>query len=117
MDGGCLLYRYVIADNPKIELVKFDHPSLLEFLHPFSVFASVGHVYYQAHKIIAIEHRFVPPLSLDVLGFVARGAELLDDLQDRISQPLGRNVAPVVELKWQQYLESPPPAAHSLPCL
>jgi hypothetical protein len=68
-----------------------------------------------ADQVVAVECAAVPPVPLNVLCLVAGRAELLDDLQHGVSQPLGGDVAAVVELEGEQHLESPPPAAHSSP--
>ena len=39
-------------------------------------------------------------------------AEVIDNFQDGFGEPVGRNLSPVIELQREQYLESPPVAAH-----
>jgi hypothetical protein len=90
-------------------------PSLFECLHPPTILQRVRHVDAEANEVVAIENAGVPSVPFDALCLVAGGAEMLNDLEDGISQQLGWNVAAVVELEREQHLESPPPAAHSSP--
>jgi hypothetical protein len=104
-----------VANKPQFELIELLLPSLLESLHPLSVSIRVGKVYNEPNKIIAVENIRMAPMSLDFLRLVAGGSELIDNFKYCFSQQVGWNVATVVELEWEQHLESPPPAAHSSP--
>ena len=104
-----------ITHHPEFELFKLLLPPLLEPLHPLPVLGRVGYVYDEAHEVVAVHDRAVTSVPFDALGFITGGAELFDDLQNRLSQPFARDVAAVVELEREQHLESPPPAAHRSP--
>ena len=52
------------------------------------------------------------PVSLDLLRLVTGRAKVIYDFQDCFSERFGWYVASVIELKWEQDLESPPSAAH-----
>jgi hypothetical protein len=75
-----------------------------------------GNINDEADKIVPIDGDALLPMPFDSLCFVACCAELADDFEHGVSQPLGWDVAAVVELEREQHLESPPLAAHSSPC-
>jgi hypothetical protein len=96
-------------------LLKFAFPAALECLHPAAVFLGVGYIDDEPNQVVAIENGALSPMAFDFLSFVAGGAELLDDFEEGVSEPLGGDVAAVVELEREQHLESPPLAAHKSP--
>jgi len=51
-------------------------------------------------------------VSFDLLRLVAGGAKVIHDFQDGLSEQLAGHIPSVIELKWEQDLESPPFAAH-----
>ena len=107
--------RLTGAHGPEVDLLQLDTPALLEGHHPRVIRDRVGQVNNQPNKRIAVVSTTVPPMPLDALSLVAGSSEARNDFEDRVSQPLCRNVATVVELEREQYLESPPPAAHRSP--
>jgi hypothetical protein len=54
------------------------------------------------------------PSTFDSLILITNGTEFLHDLENGISQQIGRDVPAVVKLQWEKYLESPQGAAHTL---
>src|ERR1019366_9887744 len=98
------------------QLLQLNFPPLFEGFHPSGVFRKVRYIHHEPHKCITVMNARVPPMTLHTFCLIAGGTELLNNLKHGISQPLGWNVAAVVELQWKHSLESPPPVAHSLPC-
>jgi hypothetical protein len=52
------------------------------------------------------------PMTFDGKCFIAGGAEMVDDFENGIGEPLRRNLASVIEPEWKQNLVSPLLAAH-----
>jgi hypothetical protein len=115
--SGALLDFDRIADHPEFDLFEAVLPTFLEPLHPLAISRRAGHVDSDSDQIIPIEDTTVPPMALDLLGFIAGRAKLVDNLQDGCGDPFGRNGTPVIELEGKQHLEAPPLAAHRWPSL
>src|SRR5437867_3626215 len=101
--------------HPQIKLIELEFPSFFERFHPSTILRGVGNIHEEPDEVVAIEHAGMPPVAFYGLRLIAGGAELPNDFEHRVSQPLGGDVAGVVELERQEYLESPPPAGHSWP--
>jgi len=53
-------------------------------------------------------------VALDFLCLITGGAEVVNYFQDCFREPFGWNIAAIIELEREQYLESPPSAAHRM---
>ena len=80
------------------------------------MYLGIGNINDEAYEIITIGHAALTPVPFNFLCFVARGAKVIDDFKNRISEPLVWHVAAVVELKREQHLVTSPLARHRLPC-
>ena len=105
-----------ITDHPEFKLFEAGFPAALEILHPLAALRRIGHVHYQPHEIVPVDHTAVAPVALQLLSLVTGSAEVVDDFQDGFCQPLGRDIPTIIELKREQHLESPPVAAHRWFC-
>jgi hypothetical protein len=106
-----------VTDQPMLQLLQTGFPAGFEVAHPSSIFRSIGNIDDETNQIVAIQSSVVALVPFDTLRFMAGGAKLIDHLQNRFAQPPGRHFASIIELQREQHLESPPPAAHRLPCL
>jgi hypothetical protein len=70
-----------VAHHPKLELLQLLFPPPLQPLHPSAIICGVRHVDYQANQVITVVDTFLQPVPFDVLRFVARRAELIDNLR------------------------------------
>lgn len=52
-------------------------------------------------------------MAFDLLGLLTGGAKMIYDFQNCFGKQFGGYIASVIELKWEQDLESPPFAAHT----
>src|SRR2546423_871002 len=112
-----LLHIHRITNHPQFNLIKLGTPVLFVLFHPAAVARRVGRVNYELYKIIADEDTAVTPVAFNLLSLVTRGAKVIYDFQDCFGEQFGRYIASVIELKWEQDLESPPFAAHKWFCL
>src|SRR6266545_1018808 len=101
-----------MTHHPQINLLKSRPPPCLIFFHPTSIGENVRHVYDQSRQIIANNHTAVTPVSFDPLRLVTDSPEVIYGLQDSFSKQLAGHVTSIIELKWEQDLESPPLVAH-----
>jgi hypothetical protein len=51
----------------------------------------------------------MPPMSFNLLRFIARRIESFYNFWNRIRQQVVRNITTIVKLEWEKYLEPPPP--------
>src|ERR1043165_6351857 len=119
---GCLRNTRLLeidrkTDHPQLKLLQSRFPTPLECFHPKAIRACVGNINNNLDEIVAVDHALLPPMPFDLLCFVARRSKVLDNFHYCFSQPLGRNLCAVVELEWEQHLESPPLAGHMSPSL
>jgi hypothetical protein len=75
----------------------------------------VRHIYDNTDKIVSILHAAVPPVPFHFLGLVTGSSKTIHDFQHGFAESLRRHIATVIELQWEQHLESPPLVAHKLP--
>jgi len=89
-------------------LIEAQSPVLLVLLHPAAIANQVRRVNDKLYQIVTDENASMTPMTFDFLSLVTGGTEVIDDLQDCLYKQFRRHVASVIELKWEQDLESPP---------
>jgi hypothetical protein len=111
-----LLNLNPVADHPELKLLQALLPPELVPPHPVSVLRRIRDVNDDANELIVVENAGVSPMAFDWLGFLASCAEVFDDFEDRLDQPLSWHEALVVEPQRKQHLEAPPSALHTTSC-
>ena len=101
-----------MTHHPEFVLFQANLAAVLKLFHPLAAVRGICHVNNQPHEIIPIEDTALAPMAFEFLCFVAGGSEVVYDFQDRFCKSFGGHIPPVIELKREQHLESPPPAAH-----
>ena len=101
-----------MTNHPQVDLFESTTPALFVLFHPTPITREIRHVDHKLHKVITDDLPHRVPVSFDLLRLVAGGAKVIHDFQDGLSEQFAGHIPSVIELKWEQDLESPPFAAH-----
>jgi len=104
-----------ITDHPEFKLFQASFPAFFEPFHPLTIFGRVRHVNDDSHEIVSVEDATMTPVAFDFLCLVTGRAEVVHDLQNGFGEPFRGHIPSIIELEREQYLESPPLAAHRSP--